>query len=161
MLWVLPMTYDETDLRILRALQRNSARGLEDLGADIGLSRNALWRRIKALDADQVIAKRVAVLDAAKMGVGLQVFILVRTASHSAQWSARFSAAVRALPEIQGAYRMSGDLDYMIRARVADIAAYDGLYQRLTARVELADVSASFVMEEIKETTELPVLRRI
>ncbi len=142
------MTYDEIDLRILRALQRDAACSLEDLGAKVGLSRNALWRRIKVLDQSMTIQKRIAILDAAK---------LVRTASHSADWSARFAAAMRAIPEIQGAYRMSGELDYMIRARVADIASYDRLYQRLTQKIELADVSASFVMEEIKDTLEVPI----
>lgn len=151
------MTYDEIDLRILRALQRDAACSLEDLGAKVGLSRNALWRRIKVLDQSMTIQKRIAILDAAKLGFGLQVFILVRTASHSADWSARFAAAMRAIPEIQGAYRMSGELDYMIRARVADIASYDRLYQRLTQKIELADVSASFVMEEIKDTLEVPI----
>ncbi len=151
------LTLDHLDHRILATLQRDAALPLEELGQIVGLSRNACWRRIKALETAGVITKRVAVLDPAKLGLPLQVFIHVRTANHSAGWSAQFSGAVRAMPEIIGAYRMSGDLDYMIRARVADIAAYDQLYQRLTARVDLADVSASFVMEDIKETSEIPL----
>ena len=104
-----------------------------------------------------VLRARVALVDADKLGLSLQVFILVRTSSHSADWSKRFTTAVRSIPEIQGAYRMTGDLDYLIRARVAHMGDYDQLYQRLTAKIELSDVSASFVMEEIKETTALPV----
>ncbi len=104
-----------------------------------------------------MIAKRVALLDAEKLGLGLTVFILIRTSSHDADWLAKFARATREMPEILGAYRMTGDLDYLIRARVADVAGYDRLYRRLIERVEMSDVSASFVMEEIKETTELPI----
>jgi len=99
----------------------------------------------------------VATLDAAALGFGLTVFMQIKTSSHTAEWLAKFSTATKALPQIQGVYRMSGDLDYLIRARVADMAGYDALYQRLIARVPLQDVSASFVMEEIKDTAHLPL----
>nr|MCU0789532.1 Lrp/AsnC family transcriptional regulator [Nitratireductor sp.] len=92
-----------------------------------------------------------------KLDLGLAVVILVRTGSHEPDWLARFRAAVVSMPEIISVWRMSGDLDYVLRARVRDMKGYDRLYQRLIAKVPLADVSASFVMEEIKETTELPV----
>ena len=130
---------------------------MEALGDKVGLSRNACWRRIKALDQAGAIRRRVAILDAEMLGLGLSVFIQIRTNSHSADWAKKFSEAMRDLPEILGAYRMSGDLDYLIRARVADVAAYDRLYQRLIQKIEVSDVSASFVMEELKETTELPI----
>jgi Lrp/AsnC family transcriptional regulator len=151
------LTIDHLDHAILIALQKDCAQSLEDLGQLIGLSRNACWRRIRAMEDAGIIRKRVALVDPAKLGIGLQVFIQVRTSTHSAQWSKDFSAAVRAIPEIQGAYRMSGDLDYLIRARVRDVSDYDALYQRLTERVALSDVSASFVMEELKDSTELVV----
>ena len=99
----------------------------------------------------------MTLVDAEKLGLGLSVFIIVRTASHDPDWLSRFRAAVTSFPEITGVYRMSGDLDYVLRARVADVKAYDRLYQRLIAKVPLDDVSASFVMEEIKETTIVPV----
>lgn len=130
---------------------------MEALGDKVGLSRNACWRRIKALDQAGAIRRRVAILDAEMLGLGLSVFIQIRTNSHSADWAKKFSEAMRDFPEILGAYRMSGDLDYLIRARVADVAAYDRLYQRLIQKIEVSDVSASFVMEELKETTELPI----
>jgi Lrp/AsnC family transcriptional regulator len=94
---------------------------------------------------------------AEKLGLSLSVFVLVRTSQHDPDWLRRFREAVVSIPEITGVYRMSGDLDYVLRARVADVKAYDRLYQRLIARVPLSDVSASFVMEEIKETTAVPV----
>jgi Lrp/AsnC family transcriptional regulator len=143
------------DRRILVQLQRNADLALDEIAERVALSRNAVWRRIKALEASGVIAKRVAILDAAKLNLGLSVFILIRTAQHDPKWLETFSKMTADLPEIQAAYRMSGELDYLVRARVADVADYDRLYQRIIRRVDLSDVSASFVMEDIKETTEL------
>lgn len=148
---------DAIDRKILTALQRDAAQSLDALGALVGLSRNACWRRVRSMEDAGIITARVALVDPAKVGLGLTVFMQVRTNAHSPDWLKKFSAATKAVPEIQGVYRMSGDLDYLIRARVADMAGYDRLYQRLTARVPLSDVSASFVMEEIKETSALPL----
>ncbi|QFT82133.1 Leucine-responsive regulatory protein [Roseovarius sp. THAF27] len=148
---------DDLDRKILHQLQRDASLGLEEIGTRVGLSRNACWRRIKTMEEAGIIRARVTLLDAAKLNLGLTVFIQVRAAKHDAQWLETFARATRALPEIQGVYRMTGDLDYLIRARVADMADYDRLYQTLVARVPMRDVSASFVMEEIKDTTALPL----
>jgi len=150
---------DDIDRRILTELQRDASLPVETLGDRVGLSRNACWRRVKALEAAGIITGRVALLDARKLGLGLMVFMQVRAAAHDASWLEKFARATSALPEIQGVYRMSGDLDYLIRARVADMADYDRLYQTLIARVPMGDVSASFVMEEIKDSTALPMSR--
>lgn len=147
-----------TDRRILAQLQRDSDISIEDLGQIVGLSRNACWRRIKRMEETGVIRGRVALCDPEALGLGLTVFIAVRTDRHDADWLDQFTRAVDGMPEILGAYRTSGDLDYLLHARVADVRAYDRLYQRLIRRVPLSDISASFVMEEIKETTALPVL---
>ena len=151
------MTFDEIDRRILQELQRNTTQSLDTLGERVHLSRNACWRRIKALEDAGVIEKRVALLAPEKLGLGLMVFLQIRTNSHEPNWLRTFSAATQSMPEILGVYRMTGDLDYLIRARVADMAGYDRLYQNLIRRVPLSDVSASFVMEQIKDTTELPL----
>lgn len=148
---------DAIDRRILSALQKDATLSLDALGAQVGLSRNACWRRIRLLEEAGVITGRIATVDAAKLGLGLTVFMQIRTNAHAPDWLDKFSTAAKAIPEIQGVYRMSGDLDYLIRARVADMADYDRLYQRLIARVPLSDCAASFVMEEIKETTQLPL----
>jgi len=145
------------DRRIMGELQRDAAQSLDALGESVGLSRNACWRRVRALEAAGVIKARVALLDPVQLDLPLMVFIQIRTSAHAPDWLEKFSTATRAMPEILGVYRMSGDLDYLIRARVADMAGYDQLYQRLIRKVPLSDVSASFVMEEIKETTQLPV----
>ncbi len=148
---------DTIDRRILAELQRDGTLSVDQLSERVGLSRNACWRRVKRLEDDRIITDRVALVDADKLGLGLSVFIIVRTSSHDPDWLARFRTAVTSFPEITGVYRMSGYLDYVLRARVADVKAYDRLYQRLIAKVPLSDVSASFVMEEIKETTVVPV----
>ncbi|MBF9036339.1 winged helix-turn-helix transcriptional regulator [Rhodobacterales bacterium HKCCE2091] len=148
---------DDTDRRILRELQRDAGLGLEDLGTRVGLSRNACWRRIKALEAAGVIRGRVTLLDPEALGLSLMVVIQIRVARHDPGWLDAFARVMSDMPEILGAWRMTGDLDYLIRARVADMRDYDRLYQRLIRRLDLSDVSASFVMEEIKETTALPL----
>jgi Lrp/AsnC family transcriptional regulator len=151
------MELDDTDRRILRELQRDASLGVEVVGERVGLSRNACWRRIRRMEEERVIRARVALVEPAALGLGLTVFIAVRTDRHDPDWLDAFTRAVRDMPEIQGVYRTSGDLDYLLKARVADVQAYDRLYQRLIRRIALTDISASFVMEEIKETTELPV----
>lgn len=148
---------DDFDAKILRLIQRDAALPLEEIGDKVGLSRNAVWRRIKLLEAGGIITGRAALLDPERLGLGLTVFMMIRTDRHAPDWLERFAKVTRDMPQILGAYRMTGELDYLIRARVSDVKDYDRLYQAIVARIELADVSASFVMEEIKETTVLPV----
>jgi Lrp/AsnC family transcriptional regulator len=153
----MPQIIDKTDRRILQVLQTDASLSVDDISATVHLSRNACWRRIKALEQAGVIRARVALVDPAKVGVPLMAMVLIRTNAHDAQWMDQFQTALRALPEVVGAYRMTGDLDYVLRVRVADVPAYDAFYKRLTARISVSDISASFVMEEIKETTAVPL----
>lgn len=148
---------DETDSRLLEILQQDASLSLDSIGERAGLSRNACWRRIKALESAGIIRSRVTLLDPDKVGLSLMVFMMVRTSEHTPDWLDQFRRATRSIPEILSVYRMTGELDYLIRARVADMADYDRLYQQLTGKVALADVSASFVMEHIKDTHSLPV----
>ncbi|MEM6661535.1 MAG: Lrp/AsnC family transcriptional regulator [Pseudomonadota bacterium] len=148
---------DDLDRKILAALQVDADQPLEALGKQIGLSRNACWRRIKILEEAGVIKGKVALCDPDALGLGLTVFIAVKTDRHDETWLTQFTRAVEGIPEILGAYRTSGELDYLLHARIADVRAYDRLYQRLIRRVALKEVSASFVMEDVKETTALPV----
>ena len=151
------MTIDSIDRKILAELQSDASLGLEELGRRVGLSRNACWRRVRSLEEARVIRSRVALVDPDAVGLGLMVVIQIRAARHDPDWLDEFATAMREMPEILGASRMTGDLDYLIRARVADMRDYDRLYQRLIRRLDVADVSASFVMEEIKDTTALPM----
>ena len=146
---------DEFDRKILNALQADAAISLDQLGETIGLSRNACWRRVKAMETSGVITNRVALIDPIKVDLGLMVFMQVRTNSHDPKWQRDFSNATNAISGILSVYRMTGDLDYLIRARVSDMADYDRLYQQLITRLPIADIAASFVMEEIKDSTAL------
>ncbi len=152
------MQLDDLDRRILTALQKDAGESIEKLGERIGLSRNACWSRIKRLEEAGVLTARIALVDPAKVNLGLSVFIAVKTAEHDPEWAETFARETSAMPEILGVYRTAGELDYIIRARVPDVAAYDALYQRLTRKVRLKDVSATFVMQEIKETHALPLI---
>lgn len=146
---------DELDRKILNALQADAAISLDQLGETIGLSRNACWRRVKAMETSGIITKRVALIDPIKVDLGLMVFMQVRTNSHDPKWQLDFSNATNAISGILSVYRMTGDLDYLIRARVSDMADYDRLYQQLITRLSIADIAASFVMEKIKDSTAL------
>ena len=148
---------DDIDRRILTALQNDASLSVDALAEAIGLSRNACWRRLKRLNDEGVILRRVALLDPEAVNAGLMVFIAIRTNRHDPEWLEAFAKAVRDAPEIQGAYRVTGDVDYLLRARVPDMKAYDALYQRLIRKVPLSDVSASFVMEAICDSPALPL----
>ena len=130
---------------------------LDRIAERAGLSASPCWRRIQKLEAAGIIIRRVALLDPERMNVGVTVFVAIRTNQHSKAWAERFFRAVDAIPEVVEFYRMSGETDYMLRVVVPDIAAYDAVYQRLIAQVELYDVSSNFAMERIKHTTALPI----
>lgn len=148
---------DSFDRKILACLQHDAATSVAEVAERVGLSTTPCWRRIRALEDRGVIKRRVALLDADALGVGVSVFVAVRTRRHNADWLTGFARAVESIPEIVGLYRMSGDIDYLMRVVVADIDGYDAVYKRLIEAVELSDVSSSFVMETIKETTALPL----
>lgn len=148
---------DTFDLRILALLQEDASRPLAELAEAVGLSPTPCWRRIQKLDAAGYIRKRVALLDRNRLKAGVTVFIAVKTARHSMEWLERFHAAVHDLPEIVDFYRMSGDIDYLLKAYVCDIGAYDALYKKLISRIELSDVTSMFAMEELKSTTAIPL----
>ncbi|MBR3191336.1 Lrp/AsnC family transcriptional regulator [Bosea sp. (in: a-proteobacteria)] len=148
---------DAFDLRILALLQEDASKPLAELAEAVGLSPTPCWRRIQKLEEAGHIRRRVALLDRTKLKAGVTVFIAVKTARHTMEWLERFHAAVHDLPEIVDFYRMSGDIDYLLKAYVSDIAAYDALYKKLISRIELSDVTSMFAMEELKSTTAIPL----
>jgi Lrp/AsnC family transcriptional regulator len=148
---------DTIDHRILTILQQDATRSVDAISDAVSLSRNACWRRIKAMEGSGIIRARVALLDPIKIGCPLSALVLIRTDHHSDTWRRDFASAVAALPEIISAQRMTGDLDYVLMVRLADVVAYDVFYKRLTSRISVSDISASFVMENIKDTTALPL----
>jgi len=148
---------DAFDLRILARLQEDASLALAELADAVGLSPSPCWRRVQKLEDAGYIKRRVALLDRQKLQAGVTVFIAVKTARHSMEWLERFHAAVHDLPEIVDFYRMSGEIVYLLKAYVCDIAAYDELYKKLISRIDLNDVTSMFAMEELKSTTTIPL----
>ena len=155
---MMTMKLDQTDRKILVCLQKDVSLSMDALSERVNLSRNACWRRVKQMEDEGVIKERVALIDPEAVGLSLSVFVMIRTNEHEPDWLLKFEKAVQDIPEIVGAHRMSGELDYVLRVRVSDVKGYDRFYQRLISRVPIAEISASFVMDDIKDTTALPVL---
>lgn len=130
---------------------------MDTLAETVDLSRNACWRRVKALESAGIITGRVAIVDPSKIGLGLTVLMMVRTKHRDESDMDSFADALKDLPEVLSAHRVAGDLDYVMRVRVEDVRAYDGFYRRLIAKVSSCEISASFVVDDIKDTTELPI----
>lgn len=153
------MTYtlDKADLKILDILQKNAAQSVAEIGAQVKLSQNACWRRINQLHEHGFIRSTVALLNGELLGSGLTVFVSIRTTEHSEKWLKEFAAAVNKIKEVVEFYRMSGDVDYLLKVRVKDIPAYDAVYKRLIKEVRITDVSSAFAMEEMKYTTCIPL----
>lgn len=148
---------DKTDRKILGILQRDSSLSIAAIAEQVHLSAGPCWRRIRGLEAAGYIRRRVAILDPDRLNVGTTVFVTVKTSRHDADWFEAFAAAVRAMPEVVEFHRMSGDVDYLLRLAIPDIATYDRVYKQLIQVGGLTDVSASFALECIKSTTELPL----
>lgn len=148
---------DKKDREILGLLQRDASLSVAAVAQKVHLSPGPCWRRIRALEEGGYIRRRVAILDPEKINVGTTVFVTLKTNRHDADWFDNFAAAVRAIPEVVEFHRMSGDVDYLLRLAIPDIAAYDRVYKQLIRVGGLTDVSASFALECIKSTTELPL----
>lgn len=148
---------DSLDKKILRILQEDVTISVADIAKRVGLSTTPCWRRIQRLEELGVIRRRVALVDPKRINLGVTVFVSIRTASHSVEWLKRFSEVISTFPEVVEFYRMSGEIDYLLRVVVPDIAAYDAFYQRLIEKIDIRDVSSAFAMEQIKYTTELPL----
>ena len=148
---------DLLDWSILAQLQADASLAVHEIGERVGLSHNACWRRIRRLEDSGVIGRRVALLDPAKIGLATTVFVAVKTSRHDPEWLEAFARGVASIDEVIECHRMAGDVDYLLKLVVRDIAHYDRIYRKLIAAVpDLADVSSSFSMERMKHTTALP-----
>ncbi|MBV9247807.1 MAG: Lrp/AsnC family transcriptional regulator [Acetobacteraceae bacterium] len=147
---------DRLDREILRLISVDASLSLAEIAEKVGLTPTPCWKRIRRMEETGVIQRRVAVIDPAKVGLPVSVFVEVETADHSSTWLQRFAEVVRTMPEIVGAWRMSGDVDYLLHVVVSDITAYDEFYRRLIAAVPLRNVTSRFSMERLK-TAPLPV----
>ena len=148
---------DATDRKILTLLQADASLSIAEIADKVHLSQTPCWKRIQKLEAQGIITGRVALVSPEKIGLGLTVFVSIESGDHSKEWLETFASAIVALPEVMDVYRMAGDVDYMLRVVVADMAAYDEFYKRLIGIVSLKNVTSRFAMERIKATTALPV----
>jgi Lrp/AsnC family transcriptional regulator len=148
---------DAIDRKILALLQEDASHSVAEIGRLVGLSSTPCWKRIQRLEEEGVIQKRVVLVDQDKIGLGVTVFVSIETGDHSQEWLDRFARVVGAMPEVMEFYRMAGDVDYMLRVIVRDIAGYDAFYKKLIAAVPLKNVTSRFAMEKIKATTVLPI----
>lgn len=148
---------DRTDRKLLECLQRDATLSVADLAARVGLSTTPCWKRLKRLEEEGFVKAKVALLDRAKLGLKVTVFVSIRTNQHDAEWLESFARAVSSLPEIVELHRMSGEVDYLMKVVVGDVEGYDRFYKKLIKLVKLTDVSSAFAMEQIKYSTELPL----
>lgn len=151
------MSMNATDRKIVALLQEDASRSLADVAESVHLSPAACWRRVQKLKEEGVIRRQVVLCDAQKLNVGVTVFVMIRTNQHNPAWLERFAHGVSQIPEVVEFYRMSGEIDYMLRVVVPDIQGYDRVYKKLIEIADLADVSSTFAMEQIKYTTALPL----
>ncbi|KQT32113.1 transcriptional regulator [Sphingomonas sp. Leaf412] len=148
---------EPVDRRILAILQEDATVAIAEIAERVGLSATPCWKRIKRMERDGVIGRRVAILDREALGLGVTVIVAVRTAQHGDEWLQTFADGVARIPEVVEFYRMSGEIDYLLKIVARDIADYDRIYRKLTKVAPLHDVSSSFAMQEIKSTTALPL----
>jgi Lrp/AsnC family transcriptional regulator len=149
---------DRLDMQILDAMQRDATLSMAQLGAQVGLSSTPCWKRVKRLEDEGYIERRVAIVNRAKVGLPVTVFVSIRAGQHDEKWLTRFAAVVSTLPEVQEFHRMSGDVDYLLKVAASSIEGYDRFYKKLISMVDLAGVSSAFSMEQIKSSTALPLV---
>ena len=148
---------DELDRKILSALQTDASQSLDDIARKVGSSKTPVWNRIRKLKEAGVIGQHTVLLDAEALGFEACFFVLIRTSEHEADWQKRFLATLKSRPEVMEAHRLAGEIDYILKVRVANARAYDEFYQALISEVKIYNVTALLSMEQIKSTTMLPL----
>ncbi|MGB0495896.1 MAG: Lrp/AsnC family transcriptional regulator [Kangiellaceae bacterium] len=148
---------DKFDKNILSILQKDGSCSVSDIATQVGLSTTPCWRRIQAMEKSGVIKSRVVLASPEKLNVGLTVFVLVKTSQHNQAWLDNFTETIESMSEVMEFYRLSGNIDYLLRMVVPDMKAFDVCYKRLITKVDFSDISSSFAMEELKSTTQLPL----
>jgi Lrp/AsnC family transcriptional regulator len=148
---------DEIDRKLLQLLQEDATLSVAQLADRVGLSATPCWKRVQKLEARGIIARRVAIVDPARVGVALTVFVGVEAGAHTPDWLDRFTTGVAAMPEVMAVYRMAGEIDYLLQVVVADMAEYDAFYKRLIAVAPMKNVTSRFAMERLKHTTAYPL----
>lgn len=148
---------DDLDRKILVELQRDAGQSLDEIAKTVGSSKTPVWNRIRKMREAGVIRQQTVIVDPDALGLEACFFVLIRTSEHEAEWQKAFLSALRARPEVLEAHRLAGEIDYILKVRVANARAYDAFYQALISEVRIFNVTALLSMEEIKATTILPV----
>ncbi len=148
---------DELDRKILKSLQEDASRSLDEIAKDVGSSKTPVWNRIRKMRDGGIVGQQTVLLDAEALGFEACFFVLIRTSAHEADWQDRFLKALKSRPEVMEAHRLAGDIDYILKVRVRNARAYDDFYQALISEVQIYNVTALLSMEEIKSTTMLPL----
>lgn len=151
---------DEIDRKLLALLQEDASAPISYLADQVGLSATPVWKRVQKLEQAGVIARRVALLDPGRVGIGIIVFVHVEAPEHTPEWMSAFANAMATMPEVMDAYRMAGEIDYILRVAVPDMPEFDAFYKRLIASVPLKNVTSRFAMERLKQTTAYPLAAR-
>lgn len=149
---------DRLDLQILDTLQRDTTLSMAELGAQVGLSSTPCWKRVKRMEDEGLIERRVAIVNRKAVGLPVTVFVSIRAGQHDEKWLVRFAALICSLPEVQEFHRVSGDVDYLLKVVTSSIEGYDRFYKKLIGLADMAGVSSAFSMEQIKSTTALPLV---
>jgi len=148
---------NDIDKKILSVLQENAGLPISELSKKVNLSATPCWARINKLYKQGFITKKVAVVDRLKLNLNVIAFVQIKTSNHNMEWARKFVKAISDMPEVIEFYRLSGSIDYLLKVLVPSIEKYDEFYKKLTDKVDLTDVSSSFSMEEIKQTSSLPL----
>ncbi|NKB78087.1 MAG: winged helix-turn-helix transcriptional regulator [Gammaproteobacteria bacterium] len=148
---------DNVDRKILQCLQQDASLTIKEIAEKVHLSPTPCWKRIQRMEKNGIIRARVALLDPEKVDANVTVFIAIKTDQHNTAWSEKFAFEMSSIPEIMEVYRMSGEVDYLLRVAVSDIAAFDALYKTIIDRIDLSNVTSSFAIEQMKYTTALPI----
>lgn len=148
---------DDVDRKLLDLLQQNASLSMAELGAAVGLSATPVWKRVQKLEAAGTVTRRVALVEPAHVGIGLIVYVAIEAIEHTPTWLATFASTLDSMPEVMEAHRMAGEVDYMLRVAVPDMAGFDAFYKRLIAAVPLKNVTSRFAMEQLKHTTAYPL----
>jgi Lrp/AsnC family transcriptional regulator len=148
---------DAIDKRILRIVQKDASLSICEIATQVGLSQTPCWKRLQRLEASGVIKRRIALLDPAKLGLGITVFVSIQVGDHSGKSLARFASDLAAMEEVMDLYRMAGDVDYVLRVVTPDASTFDNFYKRLIEIIPLKNVTSRFALENIKSETAFPI----
>jgi Lrp/AsnC family transcriptional regulator len=149
---------DDTDRRILAALQEDASRSTSEIADSVGLSQGPCWRRIQRLKDQEYIRAQVCLLDRRKVGLNAQVFAQVKLNAHGRANLAAFSEAIRQFPEVLDCYVLMGTVDFMLRIVTKDIESYERFFfDKLSQVSGVQEINSMVALSEIKSTTQLPL----